>query len=256
MTRTNLAKLMTVLLMVSVLSGCKTTAPLTVIPEPANTPADAPVIGAKGVATYEQINAAVKKLKKNAKAQEIADILTAISAVRVPNTDTSRVAQLEIALLSQLRGKVKSEVLDLHQAALNSSSYTNGYSKVREAASILALYPLSEDSTTLKEAEDLSMRQNQVLNRLELIRRQRYNYWAAEQAEQALKELRENGKDSKEQAVKYLREIEPNLLESSVASLYSYTVTEIMDKFKKDEKTTVTKKLTDPSITRRNLEDF
>lgn len=256
MIRTLFTKLTTVLLMVSVLSGCKTTAPQPIIPEPANTPASTPVIGTEGVATYEQIEAAVKRLNKDATAQEIADTLTAISAVGVPGVDRSRVAQLEIKLLSRLRVKVKSEVMALHQTALKSSSYSNGYTKAREAASILALYPLSEDMKTLKDAEDLSMRQNQVLNRLELIRRQRYNHWAAGQAEQALRQLRENGKDGTEKAIEYLREIEPGLLESSVASIYSYTVTELMDKFKMDKKAGVAKKLTDPSVTRRNLEWF
>ena len=256
MIRTLFTKLTAVLLMVLVLSGCKTTAPQPITPKSAAPPASTQIIVTEGAATYEQIEAAVKGLSKGASAQEIADMLTDIGSMKVPDADRSRVAQLEIKLLSRLRVKVKSEVMALHQTALKSSSYSNGYTKAREAASILALYPLSEDMETLKDAEYLSMRQNQVLNRLELIRRQRYNHWAAGQAEQALRQLRENGKDGTEKAIEYLREIEPGLLESSVSSIYSYTVTEIMDKFKKDEKAGVAKKLTDPSVPRRNLEGF
>lgn len=256
MVRTDFARLATALLLVLVISGCKTTAPLPVTSEPDTPPASAPVIGTEGVATYEQIQAAVKKLKKDATAQEMADTLTAISAVRVPDADMNRVSQLEVGLLTHLRDRVKSEVSALHQRALKSPSYADGYSLAREAASVLALYPLSDAPEVVKEAEGLSMSQNEVLRRLELIRRQRYNHWAAWQAEQALKQLRENGKDGRDQAIALLRVIEPSLLESSVASLYSYTVTEIMDEFKKDEKATVAKRLTDPSVSRRNLEDF
>jgi len=244
MVRTNFAKLTVALLIVSTLSGCK------------NTPASPPAIGTEGVSTYEQIQLAVKKLNKDPTAQEIADTLTAISAVKVPDADRSRVSQLEVGLLTHLRDKVKSDVSALHQRALKSPSYADGYTSAREAASVLALYPLSDTPEVVSEAEGLSMSQNEVLRRLELIRRQRYNHWAAGQAEQALKELRENGKDGAEQAITYLCIVEPSLLESSVASLYSYTVTEIMDEFKKDKKASVAKRLTDPSVTRRNLEGF
>lgn len=256
MVRTHIATLTTVLLMVSVLSGCRTTELQSVSFDPDKTPVSTSIIGKEDVVTYEEISAAVQKLKNNATAQEIANTLTTISAVRVREVDKDKVTQLEIQLLSRLRFKVKSEVQDLHQTALTSSSYSEGYTKAREAAAIVALYPLSDDSTTLKEADDLSMRQNQVLHRLELIRRQRYNYWSAGQADEALKQLRENGKKGTEKAIEYLSQIEPSLLESSVASIYSYVVNELMDKCKKDEMAEVAKKLTDPSVNRRDLEGF
>lgn len=258
MTTANSARLMVMLVLVSCLFGCKNTTspPSPVAPEPIKDATIAPTTGTGGIATYEEIQATVRKLKRDATAQAIADMLTAISAVRVSAADRSRVYKLEEELLRRLRGKVKSEVLALHGQALRSSSYAAGYTTARKAGSVLALYPLSDAPDTIKEAEDLSMRQKDVLRSLELIRRQRYNHWAAGQAEQALKQLRENGKDGRQQAIAYLCVVEPALLESSVAALYSYTVAEILDEFKKHEKASVAKELTDPSVTRRNLEDF
>ena len=206
--------------------------------------------------TYNQIAETVANLNKNAAAQEIADVLTNIEAVNIPDQDRPQVAEVVVSLLARLRAKVKSEVSDLHNRALKASSFRVGYVLARNAGVALALYPLSDAAATIKEAEELSFRQNEVMRRLELIRRQRYNHWAAKQAEKALKELREKRKDSNSTAIAHLRIIEPSLLESSVASLYSYAVSEIMDKLKKDAKATAATELTNTSATRRSLEDF
>ena len=206
--------------------------------------------------TYSQVAETVASLNKNATAQEIADVLTNIEAVNIPDQDRPKVAEIEVNLLARLRAKVKSEASDLHNRALKASSYRDGYALARNAGVVIALYPLSDATSMIKEAEDLSFRQNEVMHRLELIRRQRYNHWAAKQAEKALKVIREKGKDSIGAAIAHLRTIEPSLLESSVASLYSYAASEIMDKLKKDAKATVAKELTNTSATRRSLEDF
>ncbi len=206
--------------------------------------------------TYSQIVESVKALDDKATVQQIADMLTYLEAVYIAEQDRPKVENIETNLIGRLRAKIKREISILHNRALKASSYRGGYAIARDAGAVLALYPLSDAPAVINEAEELSFKQNEVMRRLELIRKQRYNHWAAGQAEEALKKLREKGKDGTEAGIAYLCVIEPSLLESSVASLYSYCVNEIMDKYKKDERANVTKKLTNPSTVRRSLEDF
>lgn len=244
------------ILLAITLYGCRTTTVNPHLEDQKSVAPDITPLGPGKMVPYKQITNAVAKLKVNATAQDIADLLTAVEVVQVADKDRQKVLDIEGTLISQLRIKVKNEATLLHEKALKSASYREGYELVRHSGAVIALYPLSDAPEIIKEAEALSFRQNEVTRRLELIRRQRYNFWAAEQAEKALRELRENGKEGTRNAIANLRAIEPSLLESSVASLYSYAVTEIMDKFKKDEKAVVAKDLTNPSFTRRSLEDF
>ena len=193
------------------------------------------------------------KLASDAKAKEIADALAALEANQVTESDRGKANDLEARLLLRLRDQVKKEVLALHQGALKSPSYKEGYALAREAGAVIALYPLADDPATVSEADELSLRQNEVIRRLELIRRQRYNFWAAQQLEKSLAELREKELDS---AQATLGTIDPSLLETAVSSLYSYAVNEIMDKLGKEAKASLAKTLTKSSTVRRGLEDF
>ena len=187
----------------------------------------------------------------DAKATQIADALTALE--NVPANDREKVDRFQMELLARLRTQVKVEVQGLHQRALIARMYREGFSLVRQAGEIIALYPISNDSAVVAEAEDLSIRQKEVGRRVEMLRRQRYNRWAAEQLEKSLDALR-----SKDVATAQilLGSIDASLLEIAVSSLYSYTVTEIADKLDKDKKAQLAKALTDSSIVRRGMEDF
>jgi len=238
------------------LCGCSTSPKHTPPPDVGTAGEQPLLLGSAGQATAAQVEDAARGLGRDATAQQIADLLTAIGAARVPHQDLAAVSRIEADLLSRLRARVTSEVSSLHEQALRSPSYREGYDTAQQAAGALALFPLSDTPATMKEASDLSLRQGTVMRRLDLIRRQRYNHWAAGQAEKALKELRSHGKEGVDKAISHLSPIEPTMLESSVAGLYSYAVNEIMDVVKKDEKAAVAKKLTSPSITRRGVEDF
>lgn len=259
------------IVLVGLLYGCQTTKVLSPVPEvavikpePVNKQVTVSQSGdnqeAEKPSAYDEVMVIVSGLEDDASAQEIANVLIKIEVIgsspQISDQDLRKIGEIEGNLLSLLRTRVKIEVSALRERALKSSTYREGYELARDAEAVLMLYPLSDSPSTIKEAEELSFRQKEVLRRLEQIRLQRYNYWAAKQAEKALKDLREKKKGGAESAIAHLRGIDPSLLESSVASLYSYSVGEIVDKFDKNEKATVAKELTNPSVTRRSLEDF
>jgi len=260
-----------VVVMVGLLCGCQTTKVLSPVPEstavnphPVNEQVAVSQSGdnqeAEKPSAYDEVMIIVSGLKDDASAQEIANILIKIevigSSAQISDQDLRKIGEIEGNLLSLLRTKVKIEVSSLRERALKSSSYREGYELARNAEAVLMLYPLSDLPSTIKEVEGLSLQQKELLRRLEQIRLQRYNYWAAKQAEWALKDLREKKKGGAGSALVHLRVIDPKLLETSVAALYSYCVTEIMENFDNDEKATVAKELTNPSVNRRSLEDF
>ena len=196
-------------------------------------------------------------LAEDSTAQEIADVLMLTRDIQPHQEDQKNFGEIEAKLIGQLRQKVKAEVSELHEKALKSSSYREGYRLSRNSGVVLALYPMSEDPSVMEEAEELSLRQTELIRRLELIRRQRYNYWAAQQLEKALNVLRQyQNKEGMEFAVKYLRVIEPKFLEPAVSSVYSYTTNEMMKEFNGADKAKIAKMLTDTSTFRRGLEGF
>lgn len=192
-------------------------------------------------------------VKADASAKEIAEFLSNLEAVQVSDSERNKLNVIEAGLILRLRDQVRKEVLALHQNALTAPTYRQGFVLARDAGAVVALYPLGDDAAIISEAEDLSFRQNEVVRRLDVIRRQKYNYWAAQQVEQALESLR--SKDLKE-AKDRLGPVDPSLLEISVASLYSYAVGEIMAKLDRDDKASLAKTLTHASTLRRTMEDF
>lgn len=254
---------------------------------PAETSVPAVIADSRAKVTDEQsekqdgtliaVQVAEGSLKDDSSSQDISGVLSDIvviasSADRVPDRDRLKIEEIQQGLASRLREKVKGDVLALHEKALKANTFKEGYVFVREAGEILALYPLDNLTNTVKEAEELSFRQNEVLRRLERLQRQRYNHWAAGQAEKSLEALRTSGEGGKISrimkalmkkdnagcyaALEELQEIDPSFLEPSVMKLYEYVLSEIMDKFKANEKATVAKVLTDKSSIRRGLGDF
>lgn len=252
------------------IGGCQSAKPPEVVLDPINSPvsikdqavspqSDDPQ-HPESFSAYAEVQAAAGQIKGESSANEIASVLMNIDEIvssgRVPAQDVAKINDIESAIVSKLRIKVKNEVYALHDNALKSQTYQEGYAHARNAEAVLMLYPLSEESSVVKEAELLSSRQKEVLRRLEQIRIQRYNNWAAKQAEKALRNLRKNKKYSADAALTQLKPIEPKLLEPAVDQLYRYCLTEIMDKYDKDEKATVAKELSSPSVSRKGLEEF
>lgn len=208
--------------------------------------------------SYEQVTNLVASLPTKTTAQDIADVLIQLDGWSFPDQELEQIEKIEIDLAARLRDKVKTEVTALHKLALESANYSTGYERLREAGTTLTLFPLTDDPGILKEAEILSANQTSIARRLELIRRQRYNHWAAGQVEVALKILRIGAKNqyTTDAAVQTLCTIDPPLLEPAVASIYSYAIEEITDNLKGEKKATIAKQLTETTTYRKTLEDF
>ena len=203
-----------------------------------------------------QVTNLLASLPAKPTAQEIAEVLSQLGGWSFSDQELERVERVEIVLAAKLRKKVNTEVTALHKLALASANYSTGHEHLREAGATLALFPLSDDPGVLKEAEALSSMQRAIVARLEVIRRQRYNHWAAGQVEEALRILREDAKNATDAAVQSLCTIDPPLLEPAVASIYSYAIGEITDDLKAEKKTKVAKQLTTVTTRRKTLEDF
>lgn len=206
--------------------------------------------------SYGRVTNLLAVLPTKPSAQEIADVLIQLGGWSFPDDEIDRVEQVETDLATKLREQVKTEVTRLHKLALESPRYDDGREYLRQAGTTLALFPLSDDPETLTEAEALSAKQREIVVRLEMIRRQRYNHWAAGEVEEALRILREDAKNATDTALQFLCTIDPPLLEPAVASIYSYAIEEMIDDLKGEKKATVAKQLTVATTHRKTLEDF
>ncbi|MGO9530953.1 MAG: hypothetical protein ACLP3B_07205 [Syntrophobacteraceae bacterium] len=206
--------------------------------------------------TFEQIQEAAQKLDQSGKAQDYADLLTQIENTTFAQGDRQNVDTLQSKLVVRLRDLVESEVQTLHKLALNAPNYGEAYSHFRDASATIALFPMSDEKEVIRQAEELSEKHRKVEARLLTLRRQRYNFWAASQIQEALKTLRDGGKAGIETSIECLTVIEPSQMEPSVSAIYSYTVQQLMDELKKDQKAEVAKKLANPNTERRTVEDF
>lgn len=208
------------------------------------------------VMTFEQLQKAAQQLDQSGKARDYADLLVQIENTAFYQGDRHEVDKLQASLVVRLRELVESEAHTLHKLALNAPNYGEGYSYFRDASAIIALYPMADEKDVMLQAEELSEKHRKVEAGLLTHRRQRYNFWAASQIQNALKVLRNGAKGGAKTTIEYLTVIEPSQLEPSVSAIYSYTVQQLMDELKMDEKAEVAKKLSNPDNLRRTLEDF
>jgi hypothetical protein len=206
--------------------------------------------------TLDEIMGAAAKLGHHSTAQDIAGILKAIEGAPLSDADFPRAEKIEADLCFRLRARVNRDVEACHFNALNAPSYKQGLDALRMAQASLELFPVSQDPAVLKQVEELLARHKAVQQKMELLRVRRYSHWAAEQAEKALQALRAGAKQAREEAIRLMRLIEPGLLEASASSLYAYVVEQIAEQYKKHERATVAKELTNPAVNRPSLEDF
>lgn len=233
------------LLVAALLGGCAT-AP--------QQPSTAP---ATPITSLSRLQEQVAKLPPDTSAQVYAELLGRIDDAAVASGDRTKALSIEKGLLERMRKQVSQELAIHHSRALSAKDYPSALDEYKAATTVLALYPMSDEKTVVAEATSLSRRHEDVRFRIELIRRQRYNYWAATELQQALQNLRDGGKGARDKAVSRIRTIEPTLLEASASSLYSYAVQQIMDETKKPEdKAEIVKQLTLPGDSRRTLEGF
>jgi hypothetical protein len=127
------------------------------------------------------------------------------------------------------------------------------------------MYPMSEEKGVIEEAKQLSAQQGELAVRLEVVRRQRYNHWAAEQVEQAI--LDYNNTKSRipyrtdrdklvTDLVGNMGAVDPALLEPTVLELYNYVVDLTKAALSEQEKIELAKRMTDPTLKRKTLGDF
>lgn len=215
--------------------------------------------------TASEAKELIQKLGKQPTASKLAEALNAIDSWSVKPDQESDMLQFKLEIITQLRKRVIEEVTSLQKAALEADSGKNGAKKHIEAGTILALYPMSEEKSVIEEAKQLSAQQADVAVRLEVIRRQRYNHWAAEQVEKAIANYN-NTKSSipfntdrnklVADLVNDMGPVDPAQLEPMVVELYNYAVNLTKDALTEAEKTDLAKKMTDPNIKRKTLGDF
>jgi len=217
------------------------------------------------VRTAADAKQAIKKLGTTPGAEKLAAALAAIDAWTVKPEQEKEFREYKLTLAAQLRKSVKGEVVALQKAALDAAAGSDGAKKHSEAGRILALYPMSEDKAVIEEAKLLSSQQGELAVRLEVIRRQRYNHWAAERIEAAI-----DGYNSTASRVPYRTDreklvaslvdkmgaVDPALLEPTVLDLYNYVVDLTKGALYEAEKITLAKQMTDPTISRKTLGDF
>jgi hypothetical protein len=156
-------------------------------------------------------------------------------------------------------------VTALQKKALEATSGAGGAKKHAEAAAVLALYPMSEDKTVVEEAKKLSGQQAELAIRLEVLRRQRYNRWAVEKIAEAIDGYNENRgwwspmEESQfltDSLVESLGEVDPGLLEPVVLERYNYVINLTKSAISEEDTVYLAKRMTNPSIKRKTLEDF
>ncbi len=215
--------------------------------------------------TTQDAKVFVSKLGKHPSAEKLADALATVDAWPVKSDQQIEMRKFKLELASQLRKQVKEEVIAIQTAALNADCGAKGAAKHAAAGRILALYPMSEDKTIIEEAKQLSAQQAELAVRLEVIRRQRYNHWAAEQVEKAI--LDYNNTKSRipyrtdtdklvERLVENMGAVDPALLEPAVLELYNYAFDLTRAALSEQEKIDLAKRMTDPSLKRKILGDF
>jgi hypothetical protein len=207
----------------------------------------------------------VKKLGKQPSGVKLAEALATMDAWPVKSDQEKEMRQFKLELASRLRKQVKEEVVAVQKAALDADSGAKGARKHAEAGSILALYPMSEDKVVIEEAKQLAAQQADIAVRLEVIRRQRYNHWAAEQVEKAISDY--NNTKSRipyrtdrdklvEHLVANMGAVDPAILEPTVLELYNYAVDVTKAALSEQEKIDFAKKMTHPTLKRKTLGDF
>ena len=204
-------------------------------------------------------------LGKEPTADQMASCLAMLDDWTVRPEEESGFRTLKLGLASTLRKKVAEEVRVLQSEALNCDSSREGAEKHAGAGRILSLYPMADDPQVTAEAKLLSAQQAEIAARLEALRRQRYNNWAAVRIGAAIDAYNDIASSIPyksdttklvESLAGNLGPVDPALLEPAVLDLYNYALENTKAKIYEKEKTELAKKLTDPSVKRKILGDF
>ncbi len=237
--------------------------PTTPLPQEAETAQDDTFDGF--TRSFAEAQSAAQALGDSPTSEQIAEVLIEIDAWLFESADQPKAEALTDELMGDLRAVVGQEVAELHGRALRSATGEEGAQLLSQAGRALGRYPLSGDEEIMEEARRLATEHAETAARLQVIQRQRYNRWAADQIESALNGYHANGSfwsPKKENAAlidcasRNLGPVDPNLLEPAVLTLYEYAIELTKKSISEKEAVDLTKRLLDPSTGRRCLGEF
>src|SRR5207244_3921317 len=136
--------------------------------------------------------AEVAKLGDNPPARHVSDLLSRLEEWSIQPEDEKPLVELKLKVAQRLREQVKRELTSLQSQALHCATGAEGAQLHAQAGELLSLYPMFNDPVVLSEAKQLSEQQGVLAVRLETLRRQRYNEWAAQQIEKAINDYNKN----------------------------------------------------------------
>jgi hypothetical protein len=233
-----------------------------------NSPSDVDIAKEPGdtkIRSFSDVKTVIDQFGPDAPATRIATYLADLDTWTVKPEDEARFLEFKLAVVGRLRTKVAKEVTALQEASLAAASGAEAAKRLAVAGQILSLFPMSEDSTVLNQAKLLSERQAEIAGRIDVLRRQRYNRWAADRIAAAingynnnssyLSPFKENAK-LVASAAKELGQIDPAMLEPAVLALYKYVIEMTNKSIAEKDKIALAKKLTSSTSARRNLGEF
>lgn len=212
-----------------------------------------------------EAQAAIEELGENPSAQDLATKLFEIDLWIVSPDEENEFRNFKNTIVAKLQTIVAGEVAELQKKALQADNGAEAADLYKEAEIILTLFPLSEDAGALDKARQLGSKQSHVADRLQAIRRQRYNHWATGKIENAINGYNENSslwspvaenKRLVDSCVKELAEIDPMILEPAVLDLYSYILNLTTQAISDKDRVALSKGLSDPTVKRKTLGDF
>ncbi len=217
------------------------------------------------VATMGQARELIQNLGEEPSAAILAEAIATMDEWMINIAEEKRFIDFKQEQILRLREKVKSEVGNHQEAALKAKTGAEASKELAEAGRILSMFPMSDEASIIEEAKKLASHQSEIANRLEVIRRQRYNRWAVEQIEKALDFYNANVSKYNPLSdnsiligdlVNNIGEVDPILLEPVVLDLYNYVIDRTKGSISEKNKLELAKRLTDPLNQRKDLGDF
>jgi hypothetical protein len=215
--------------------------------------------------TFDEAKALAKTLGDAPSPDALAQALATLDSWIVQPQDDQPFLEYKLSVAKQLRQLVRENVLALQDRSLAAETSREAHELHAQAGRILALYPMSDDQDVTHAAHDLMARQAALAGRLETLGRQRYNRWAIDQIELALKDFNQNSSWWKSGKVKSVLmdslvsdvgEIDPNLLDPEVAALYSQAIERTSQSISEDDRLDLARRLSDPKLSRKTLGDL
>jgi hypothetical protein len=215
--------------------------------------------------TLNEVNMKISSLGSNPTARDLALAISEVDSWMIdPKSEKSAKEAIDLQV-EKLRTKVVSEVQAENQKALATTNGKDANKILNEIGLLVSLYPMGDKPEIIEQARRLTDDQRKLAIKLEGMKRLRYNQWAVKRLEQALDGFHRNSsllnpkgenKALVDSLVKYLADIDPNLLEPAVMSLYTYVLETTREAISEADRVSLARKLTAPNVQRIILEVF